>query len=116
MKTLSTCPHVTAIGVNCTKPLFIPSLLEIIQSHKNNQQLVACYPNSGEIWTPEKKWQRGKDDIVQSPEYFANVVKSKYVDEGKADIVGGCCRIGVSFIAALVQKFREFKGTVHEIT
>lgn len=74
-----------AVGVNCTKPLFVKSLLQRGQHYRGHVPFIA-YPNSGETWTTEKKWQ-GKENCVQ----ISALVK-EWIALG-ARYVGGCCRV-----------------------
>lgn len=104
---LAKCPVVHGIGINCTKPVFVPSLLNVIQQYKHEQQLIVCYPNSGETWrSSDNTWHSEPDDIVQSPDYFAQIAVEQYCKAYGAQIIGGCCRIGVPMIHALSLRMR----------
>jgi homocysteine S-methyltransferase len=86
-------PQVAAIGINCTHPAHISSL--IAEARKAKPKPVLVYPNSGEPYDPvEKKWASGPR--------VANLadLTQEWVDLGVSG-VGGCCRVGPSTIAAI---------------
>jgi len=77
---VSKIPNVVAIGINCTSPLNIASLLDSAKQETTKPFVV--YPNRGEIYnTTLQEWQGSAVDFD---------VESWY-DRG-AKIVGGCCR------------------------
>jgi homocysteine S-methyltransferase len=83
----STHPKIFAIGVNCTPPKFISSLIKSIKS-KSGKKRIVVYPNSGEVYNAKNKtWSKSSDPII-----FVDQAK-EWIELG-ADIVGGCCRIG----------------------
>lgn len=88
------CKQVVAIGVNCTAPRFISSLIKKI-AECNLKVPIVVYPNSGEIYDAvEKKWQ-GKTD----PLNFSLLAKEWY--KLGAKLIGGCCRTGPEHIQVL---------------
>ncbi len=77
-------PQVAAVGINCTSPKFIPSLIRA--ARKATDKPILVYPNSGESYSAEKKdWN---DDPVY--ELFGEEAKVWY--EAGARMIGGCCR------------------------
>lgn len=89
-------PKVFAVGINCTHPKYISSLIDEIKGTVPSKQ-VLIYPNSGEVYDASTKtWL-----ALSEPLDFANLTK-KWVSQG-ANMVGGCCRIGPEHIAKLVQ-------------
>ena len=48
------CPQIVALGINCTSPKYVTALLKQIQPIRDKTRIVV-YPNSGEIWTDDKK-------------------------------------------------------------
>lgn len=84
VKELESMPQIVAIGVNCTAPTHISSLVEILNEASDKPVLV--YPNSGEDWNAEDKIWFGKND----PDTFA-ATSQLWFDRG-ARLVGGCCR------------------------
>jgi homocysteine S-methyltransferase len=77
-------PQTVAIGVNCTPPAFLPSL---IRELRNASTLpVVVYPNSGEGWDATARCWTGASDPAgygaMAAEWFA----------AGAQLVGGCCR------------------------
>ncbi|MCT9930145.1 homocysteine S-methyltransferase [Planotetraspora sp. A-T 1434] len=71
-------PQVIAVGVNCTAPRFVPSLIG------NGATIV--YPNSGETWDAANQRWLGLADPVEYGEAAA-----QWRDMG-AEHIGGCCR------------------------
>jgi homocysteine S-methyltransferase len=84
---------VRAIGVNCTAPRFVLSLVTRIA--RVTRKPIVAYPNSGERWDPAKRCWTGTRD----PEAFADLA-ARWRDAG-ATILGGCCRTGPAHVRAL---------------
>ncbi|GAA1274750.1 homocysteine S-methyltransferase [Planotetraspora silvatica] len=70
--------NVTAVGVNCTAPRFIPSLI--------SQGATVVYPNSGETWDAAAQRWTGLTDPIEYGEAAA-----EWHALG-ATHIGGCCR------------------------
>ncbi|KXX70317.1 homocysteine S-methyltransferase [Flammeovirga sp. SJP92] len=87
-------PHVYAMGVNCTKPVYISSLIKEIR--KINKEIrIVMYPNSGQVYhTDTKKWSG-----ISDPNH-CGMMAQEWVKLG-ADIVGGCCQVGYEHIRAM---------------
>ncbi len=77
-------PQAAAIGINCTSPLHIPSLVREIK--KNSSKPIIVYPNSGEYYSAVTNTWHGETSSdkfgLQSKEWFEN----------GATLIGGCCR------------------------
>lgn len=77
-------PQAIAIGINCTSPLHIPSLIREIKANTNKPIIV--YPNSGEYYSAVTNTWHGETSCdkfgLQSKEWYAN----------GARLIGGCCR------------------------
>jgi homocysteine S-methyltransferase len=86
-------PQIAAIGVNCTRPEFVASLLRRMREHTGKPLL--AYPNSGEHYDATAKIWRG-DPHSRA---FADQVRSWY-DAG-ARLLGGCCRTTPQDIKAI---------------
>ncbi len=87
-------PSVVAVGVNCTSPLHVASLVEIAAA--NTELPVVCYPNRGAFWDPVRKvW-------VDPPRQDARPVMRPldWRDAG-ARLVGGCCGTTPADIASM---------------
>lgn len=86
-------PQVVAVGINCTAPRYIGSLVGEIRGATAKPVLV--YPNSGEKFDPaSRSWEGDGPDIsfaALSQEWTAAGVK----------IIGGCCRTTPEDIADL---------------
>jgi homocysteine S-methyltransferase len=77
-------PQTTAIGVNCTHPNFIPSLIAELRSVC--EKPIVVYPNSGEGWDAQARSWTGSNDPTGYGEMAA-----RWFAAG-AQMVGGCCR------------------------
>jgi homocysteine S-methyltransferase len=77
-------PFVAAIGVNCTSPKYISSLVR--EARKATNKPVLVYPNSGEKYDASRNdW-----DGQQVYETFSEEAKEWF--EAGARLIGGCCR------------------------
>ncbi|MDD3394410.1 MAG: homocysteine S-methyltransferase [Anaerotignum sp.] len=77
-------PQVAAIGVNCTPPEFMESL--ICEIRKGTNKPIVVYPNSGEQYDAETKtWHGCSTGLCYSD-------SAKLWFEKGASLIGGCCR------------------------
>jgi len=77
---------VAAVGINCTAPKFIGSLIE--EARKGTDKPVLVYPNSGERYDAQRKrWHSCPTS------YSWEEIAVEWVRSG-ASGVGGCCRVG----------------------
>ncbi len=90
---LDSHPQIIAIGVNCTAPRHILSLIRKIRSVSTKR--IAMYPNSGETWVAKTRTWAGQSD----PEEFGALARTWR--EAGADWIGGCCRTGPRHIRAI---------------
>lgn len=81
---LDSHPQVAAIGVNCTAPEFMESL--ILEIRKGTDKPIIVYPNSGEHYDAETKTWHGCSSGV----CYADAAK-RWFEKG-ARLIGGCCR------------------------
>lgn len=91
---LADCSQVLAIGVNCTPPEHISSLIKNIRGGAPNKP-VAVYPNSGEVYDAVTKTWKGTSD----PQNCALAAR-EWLEAG-AGLIGGCCRTGPAHIKAI---------------
>ena len=86
-------PSIVAIGVNCTKPEFVTSLLRQLAA-KTSLPLVV-YPNAGRVWDGKNMcW------IGEGHDKLPAQIVSEWVKAG-ADLIGGCCGLGPEAITQL---------------
>lgn len=91
--------QITAVGINCTAPRFIPELIQELQSVTDLPIIV--YPNSGEEYDPIAKVWRGQS------------VAEEYGTHGRewrklgAAVIGGCCRTRPAHIRALSTRLKR---------
>jgi homocysteine S-methyltransferase len=88
-------PQVAAVGVNCTSPRYIPSLIR--EAKKATGKPILVYPNTGESYDAEKNDWKG--DLVYAS--FSEEAKNWY--RSGARMVGGCCRSTVEDIQAIAE-------------
>ena len=77
-------PQIAALGINCTSPKYIPSLIRAARTATNKPLLT--YPNSGETYDADKMDWNNKP----LAEPFGQQARDWY-DAG-ARLIGGCCR------------------------
>lgn len=94
----SSARNVVAVGVNCTSPHHVRSLLKIARA-STDLRLVA-YPNRGDTWNPESRAWRGD----RAGSWNAAVVASWKVLG--AEWLGGCCGTGPADIRRLAAALR----------
>lgn len=87
-------PRVLAVGVNCTAPQHIPSLIQEVRRGAPDQAIVV-YPNSGEVYDATDNSWSGTVDPVDCA-----VAAESWRDAG-AQLIGGCCRMGPQHITAM---------------
>ena len=83
-------PQTIAVGINCTQPIWISSL--IVELRHASAKPVVVYPNSGEVWDAKMRCWTGSSD----PAEFGQQAQQWYA--AGAQIVGGCCRTRPSHI------------------
>jgi len=90
-------PNIFAVGVNCTAPKNISSLISSIKGCVGDKKIIV-YPNSGEVYNAESKtWSN-----VEDPNSFVAMTE-EWLELG-ADIIGGCCRIGPEHIRGICSR------------
>lgn len=90
-------PTVLALGVNCTPPRHVTSLIQELRTAVPGKPVVV-YPNSGERYDAETQSWFG----TSSADEFAGVA-AEWAEAG-ASLIGGCCRVGPSHIRAIVDR------------
>lgn len=86
-------PNIVAIGINCTMPEHVTSLLTKL-SNKSNLPLVV-YPNAGRVWDGEAMCWIGEGHTTLPSKTIGEWVKAG------AKLIGGCCGLGPDAIAQL---------------
>ena len=86
--------NVPAIGINCTSPEFVTSLIGELKSVSPDKAIIV-YPNSGETYASKTNTWHGTVSPVECAD--ASV---EWRNAG-ATIIGGCCRMGPQHIAAM---------------
>ncbi len=91
--------QIAAIGVNCTSPEFVASLIKEIKTVTSKPVLV--YPNLGETYDAMNKcWLPGEHSHA-----FASYTDEWY--QAGATLIGGCCRTSPNDIRELAMKFKK---------
>ncbi len=92
-------PSVRAVGVNCSGPQHIVSLIQKIKATLPDMPILV-YPNSGEVFNADDKTWSGtataSDWVPAAQNWLA----------AGATLVGGCCRTGPEHIHAIYQTIR----------
>ncbi len=91
-------PQVIGMGVNCTAPELIGSLIGELA--KITSKPIIAYPNSGEQWDAAHRCWRG-DGQIQAFGKLAERWRS-----AGAQWIGGCCRTGPEHVRAVAQLWR----------
>ncbi len=92
---LNQFPQVAALGVNCTSPQFISSLIH--EAKNKTSKPILVYPNSGETYNAEIHDWNG-DTFCTA---FGEEARQWYADG--AQIIGGCCRTTPDDIRAIAE-------------
>lgn len=92
--------QVAAIGINCTAPRYIASLIAEARLGCGDRKPVIVYPNSGETWEAATRSWCGDSD----PSSYGALAHAWYVAGAQA--VGGCCRTGPAHIVAVAEAAR----------
>jgi homocysteine S-methyltransferase len=88
-------PQIVAVGVNCTPPQYVASLLR--RMHAETDKPLLVYPNSGECYDASSKQWSGDPGARR----FGEQARVWY-SEG-ARLIGGCCRTGPEQIRSVKQ-------------
>jgi homocysteine S-methyltransferase len=88
---LSGRPQVAAIGINCTAPRYVPTLVRAAHTATP----IIAYPNSGEHYDATTGTWHGTADCLA----FGDAARDWYA--AGARIIGGCCRTTPEHIATI---------------
>jgi homocysteine S-methyltransferase len=91
---LEDCHQVFAIGVNCTAPQYVRSLVEKIRVAAPTKRVVV-YPNSGQVYNVQGRIWTGPTSAANFGEFA-----KEWLDAG-ATLIGGCCQTGPDHIRAI---------------
>jgi len=95
-------PGLVAIGVNCTAPQYIQSLIGEIKAASWTRAIVV-YPNSGEHYDADDKVWHG----TETPLECAVAARGWY--QAGAKIIGGCCRMGPAHVREIATELDASK-------
>lgn len=84
VKALEEYSQIVAIGINCTSPKYIPSLIR--EAKQVTEKPILVYPNSGE------HYDATKSDWDGHPVYESFGAEAKEWYNAGARLIGGCCR------------------------
>ncbi len=94
-------PQVVAIGINCTPPRFIPSLIADLRDV--TAKPIVVYPNSGEFYDAVNGRWSGLSDAAEFGTF-----SREWRKEGAA-LIGGCCRTRPAHIRQIADRMRRDK-------
>lgn len=120
VKEVADSPKVKAIGINCTSPKYIKSLLEVGEPFRNDKAFVV-YPNSGEKYDGIAKEYvlfliyslQLKTTIIEFFRFYGNVRVAKIIEELDewvklgVRVIGGCCRVTPDDIKRITNHVRK---------
>ncbi|MCH8982139.1 homocysteine S-methyltransferase [candidate division KSB1 bacterium] len=86
------CEQIVGVGVNCTAPQYISSLIKQVRQGAPAKPIV-IYPNSGEVYDENRKSWVGSSDLIN-----LGTAAIEWFNLG-ARLLGGCCRTTPSQIA-----------------
>jgi homocysteine S-methyltransferase len=96
-------PQIVAVGVNCTPPEHVESLLT--RARRVTELPFVVYPNDGRVWDgPNRRW------LGLGASGFPAETGERWRALG-ARLVGGCCGIGPDAIGRLAMVSRQACGT-----
>lgn len=99
IRQVESSPQVAAVGVNCTSPSFITTLIH--EAKKATDKPILVYPNSGESYNAEyKDWN--SEPVHGS---FGEHARNWY--EAGARMIGGCCRTSPDDIRVIASWVRS---------
>ncbi|MEM7112905.1 MAG: homocysteine S-methyltransferase [Chloroflexota bacterium] len=96
-KLLDKVAQVHALGINCTAPRHIPSLIQEVR--RVTQKPIVVYPNSGEEYDPVNKVWLGESVPAEFGTY------SREWRKLGAAAIGGCCRTTPAHIRQIRDRF-----------
>jgi homocysteine S-methyltransferase len=102
VKLLNDHPQITAIGINCTSPNYIPALIR--EGKKQTSKPILVYPNLGESYDATRNDWDGHAAV----ESFSAEAKVWY--EAGARLIGGCCRTSPKDIRDISNWARNIPG------
>lgn len=97
VKMADASPQVMSVGVNCTPPRYISSLLD--EARNVTEKPLIAYPNSGERWDAVRHcWVEGERE-----EGFGALPLEWYARGAR--LLGGCCRTGAEDVRGFRKMF-----------
>ena len=90
--------QITAVGINCTPPKFLPELIPRLRLETDKP--IVVYPNSGESFDANSRTWSGSqaiDDFATQAAVWRQL---------GASIIGGCCRVTPAHIASLKSRLQ----------
>lgn len=94
VRVAASAPNVVAVGVNCTSPLHLDGLIRIAAAETDRP--IVVYPNRGAFWDGVRRaWVDPPRQDARPP------LQPLRWREAGARLIGGCCGIGPSQIAAM---------------
>jgi homocysteine S-methyltransferase len=99
VRLIEASPSVTAVGINCTSPKYIPSLIHEVK--KATDKPILVYPNSGETY------DASRNDWDGQPVHASFGEEAREWYRAGARLIGGCCRTTPEDIRAIASWARE---------
>lgn len=99
VKQLDSYTQIAAVGINCTSPKHIVSLIR--EAKQVTEKPILVYPNSGETYDATTNHWNG----VPVPNSFGEQAREWY--QAGAQLIGGCCRTTPDDIRAIARWARD---------
>ena len=99
VRALDENPQIAAVGINCTSPRYVPSLIR--EAKKQTHKPILVYPNLGETYDAAKHEWAGTPAVGS----FGEEAKAWY--KAGARLIGGCCRTTPEDIRAIAAWVRN---------
>ncbi len=87
-------PSIQAVGVNCTAPEHVESLL--VRLREAGASALVAYPNSGRAWSPTAGWSGEGTDVGED-------LVARWSGVPGVVLIGGCCGVGPQDVASIAR-------------
>lgn len=102
---LANVPGIFAVGVNCTKPKYIPSLIDVLtntlKQTSRNELAILLYPDGGEEWDAVARSWNSKQKVPVDAFGSSMAEWDRLCGATTRMILGGCCGTGPKHIASI---------------
>lgn len=98
------------IGINCTHPQYVSSILDVFTEHCPSTRHFVAYPNRGDPWDMASHAYVDDPNLsMQLDDAFVHHAQRWISDCPQLCVVGGCCRTHPALISRLCQTIQAMK-------